>query len=346
MQTTFPLMISEERFNELILPRSKTPRDRRFLRDSTSCLSSRKGTSTPTVQHRRRRPRGPPGRLRPQGARNSRLGQAAALAGVPRQDRATPRGTRAWAGDAPKTSGPDRHPTLMLRWDVKEWDKEDAVELLKEAGYTPEEPSLTTSSVRDRSPYPDLRSFKVSVEYVLDGESLVARIPAEASSYPWRVIDPATGERGLPPQPPSASSTTSAPPTSTPKGTSWSLTARERSSTPTTAKRKRRTIQPERVRQGLRPRLCSRVYHGRIRADPPSRLRSQGRRPGLPGGHRRGRRHGPDRSDGLGDPRFVQQGVGELRRHAASAGLPRGRGRPHPPPPALAQHVPSPAVPG
>src|SRR5690606_21407669 len=41
-------------------------------------------------------------------------------------------------------------------------------------------------------PYPDLRQFEVSVEYVLDGDDFVARILGESIVYPNRVFDPAT----------------------------------------------------------------------------------------------------------------------------------------------------------
>lgn len=84
-------------------------------------------------------------------------------------------------------------PTLMLRWDVKEWDKEALWELAKEVGYTPEQVAQDHESYNIDPPYPDLRSFKVSVEYFLDGDTLVARIPGESISYPERVLDPTTG---------------------------------------------------------------------------------------------------------------------------------------------------------
>ncbi len=83
-------------------------------------------------------------------------------------------------------------PTLMLRWDVREWDKEELWDIAKDVGFTPEKAAEEHTRYNIVPPYPDLRRFKVAVEVELDGDSLVVRIPAESVEYPHKVYDPAT----------------------------------------------------------------------------------------------------------------------------------------------------------
>lgn len=191
-----PLIISEERFNDLILSRIPNARDQRFLRelyilfeleegyvdtDSFSILGvdldALLGDYGLKVHDQ----------LRASDKRrlfqeylvmvrdaNGYLG----LGDVTPEDISGLFGTRA----------------LMLRWNAREWDKEDAIELIKQAGYTPEDAVVDHEQFGVAPPYPDLRNFAISVEYVLDGDSFVARIPGDRIEYPHRVIDPATGE--------------------------------------------------------------------------------------------------------------------------------------------------------
>jgi len=81
-------------------------------------------------------------------------------------------------------------PTLMFRWNVMQWDKDRAMQIFRDYGYTPEEVANDHLAYRAVPPYPDLRNFEVSVEYVLDGPSLIARILGESVVYPDKVYDP------------------------------------------------------------------------------------------------------------------------------------------------------------
>jgi uncharacterized protein Usg len=85
-------------------------------------------------------------------------------------------------------------PTLLLKWNVMQWDIEDAVQLVKAAGYTPEDVVYDHEYYNVAPPYPDLRQFEVVVEYLLDGEDLVVRIPTEEITFPEKVWDPKNEE--------------------------------------------------------------------------------------------------------------------------------------------------------
>lgn len=85
-------------------------------------------------------------------------------------------------------------PTLMLRWNVMQWDKERAMQICKDHGYTPEDVTEDHLMYGAKPPYPDLRSFQVSVEYVLDGPTLIARILGESIVYPDKVYDIASDD--------------------------------------------------------------------------------------------------------------------------------------------------------
>lgn len=80
-------------------------------------------------------------------------------------------------------------PTLMLKWNNMQWDIDAAAELLRDVGYTPEEVVIDHEMYSIDPPFPDLRRFSVSVEYYLDGEDFVVRIPTERISFPERVYD-------------------------------------------------------------------------------------------------------------------------------------------------------------
>lgn len=195
-QQYLPIMISEDRFEELILSKIPNNRDRDFVRglyilfeleegyvdsDSFSILgvdldalwgdyglrvheSLRAADKRRLFQEYLVQIRDAKGYL--------------GLGDVTREDISGLFGTRA----------------LMLRWNAREWDKEDAIELIKQAGYTPDDAVIDHEQFGIAPPYPNLRNFSVSVEFVLDGDTFVARIPTDRIRYPHQVTDPATGE--------------------------------------------------------------------------------------------------------------------------------------------------------
>lgn len=189
-----PLVISQARFNELILDRIESARDRRFIESIYVVVELEKGYVDPD------------GFSILNVDLDKLLGEYGfKVAGNLRvQDR-----RRVFQEylvkirDAQKYTGLDQvtaedisalidTPTMMLRWDLKQWDKEDAAALMKAVGYTPDEAAFDHEMYRITPPYPDLRQFEVSVEYVLDGDDFVARILGESIVYPNRVFDPAT----------------------------------------------------------------------------------------------------------------------------------------------------------
>lgn len=82
------------------------------------------------------------------------------------------------------------NPTLLLKWNVMQWDIEDAIELVKTTGYRPEDAMVDHQSYNVDPPFPDLRQFQVVVEYILDQDQLVVRVPGDELIFPDKVYDP------------------------------------------------------------------------------------------------------------------------------------------------------------
>ncbi len=84
--------------------------------------------------------------------------------------------------------------TMLLKWGLRQWDKEDAIELFREIGYTPEEVIAQHKQYNFMPPQENLRTFEIPVEYVLDGNNFVASIIAEDIKYPNQVWSEQTAE--------------------------------------------------------------------------------------------------------------------------------------------------------
>ena len=63
-------------------------------------------------------------------------------------------------------------------------------------------PDITRSKVQEDHgkfnyviPYPNVRKFELAIEYILDDEDLIVRIPGESIVYPVDVMDYATGNK-------------------------------------------------------------------------------------------------------------------------------------------------------
>lgn len=85
-------------------------------------------------------------------------------------------------------------PTMLLKWDIKQWDLDDAIEILKESGYSPTKNVEHHQAYNFLPPFANIETFKVAVEYVLDGEDFVARVLGDSIEYPEKVKNPKTGE--------------------------------------------------------------------------------------------------------------------------------------------------------
>lgn len=187
-----PTIISEERFNELILANIAKEKDRAFLRDMYGLFSLEEGYDSGED-------------LSIMGVDFDRLLDGWGIkVDEPRFRTADKRRLfqeylvlirdhkqYASLGDVkPEEIVALRNtPTLLLKWNVMQWDIEDAIQLVKAAGYTPEDVAFDHEYYNVAPPYPDLRQFTVVVEYLLDGEDLLVRIPAEEITFPDRVWD-------------------------------------------------------------------------------------------------------------------------------------------------------------
>ena len=188
-----PTIISEERFNELILANIPREKDREFLRDMYGLFSLEEGYDS---------------------------GEDLSIMGVDFD-----RLLQGWGikVDEPRFRTNDKRrlfqeylvlirdhmkydslgevkpeeivglrntPTLLLKWNVMQWDVDDAVQLVKAAGYTPEDVAYDHEYYSVAPPYPDLRQFEITVEYLLDGDELVVRVPTQEIRFPDKVWDP------------------------------------------------------------------------------------------------------------------------------------------------------------
>lgn len=188
-----PTVISEERFNEVLLARISNEKDRNFLRGLYALFSLEEdydpgedysilGVDMEALLGRYGLKVDEP-RFRTTDKR--RLLQEFLI---------LVRDTHGYDGlgqvKAEEISGLHGRPTLMLKWNNMQWDVDAAAELVREAGYTPEDVVRDHEMYKISPPYPDLRRFEVSVEYVLDGSDLVVRVPTERISFPDKVYDP------------------------------------------------------------------------------------------------------------------------------------------------------------
>lgn len=93
-------------------------------------------------------------------------------------------------------------PTYVLSRKARQWDIEDMITLLKSIGYTPEDAQQDHLANHIDPPYPNPTTFVVGVEYRLDNGSLVVRIPVDQVTYPMDVpvnpLDPNSGTMTAP----------------------------------------------------------------------------------------------------------------------------------------------------
>lgn len=83
-------------------------------------------------------------------------------------------------------------PTYVLNAKIAAWDAEDMVSLLKSIGYTPEDVTVDHEANNLDSPLRNIQVFRIPVEYTLADDGFVASIPASEIEFPDGVLD----ERG------------------------------------------------------------------------------------------------------------------------------------------------------
>jgi len=191
-QDYVPQIISEERFNDLILANLESEKDRKFVRDQYILFTLEKDYVDPDPisifgvdLEALLGPYGlkvdEPG-LRPSDKRR-----------VLQEYLVKVRDANGYTGlgeiKTEDIQGAFGKPALIQKWTLMQWDKDALVGYFKKAGYTPEDVQIDHEMFGIEPPWPDLRNFKISVEYTLDGSDLVVRIPAGSISYPSNVYD-------------------------------------------------------------------------------------------------------------------------------------------------------------
>ncbi|MFW6021952.1 MAG: DUF5696 domain-containing protein [Halanaerobiaceae bacterium] len=83
----------------------------------------------------------------------------------------------------------------ILKSDILSWDTGKIVNSIKESGYTPGKIQEDHQKFNFTPPWPNIKNFKLAIEYLLDGEDLLVRIPGNSIEYPRDVIDQTTGDR-------------------------------------------------------------------------------------------------------------------------------------------------------
>ena len=76
------------------------------------------------------------------------------------------------------------NPTFVRKQNMFPWDLEDMAAILKEAGYTPYDKQDDNTAYGLVPPEQKVENFKIPVEYRLDGDSLVVRVPMDEVVYP------------------------------------------------------------------------------------------------------------------------------------------------------------------
>lgn len=82
----------------------------------------------------------------------------------------------------------------LLKSNVRAWDLPKLISLIMEVGYTPEEIQVDHKKYNFRPPWPNIRVFELAIEYLLDSEDLVVRVPGDSIKYPINVFDNETKE--------------------------------------------------------------------------------------------------------------------------------------------------------
>jgi len=77
----------------------------------------------------------------------------------------------------------------VLKSKLRAWDIEDMIELIKTVDYTPEDVAEDHRAMGIAEPTPEYRTFTIVIEYTLDGENLVVRVPLDEIVYPENVLD-------------------------------------------------------------------------------------------------------------------------------------------------------------
>ena len=76
------------------------------------------------------------------------------------------------------------NPTYILKQRILPWDLPKIVSTLKQAGYLPEDVGVDQEANNIPAPEANVETFDITVEYRLDGDSLIVTIPMDKVRYP------------------------------------------------------------------------------------------------------------------------------------------------------------------
>lgn len=189
-----PVMIGEQRFEELILSHVSS-RDRRFLLNSYSPVLVTEGDGIPSdikvpgVEDLNALFGGSSVESPGNNLTNQKLRQLIWL--VIDQIMANRKDISS-RGAMTAEHIPERlreETTYVLRNDLLSYDLADIAELTREVGYTPLDKAADSELYGLDAPVANIETFAVAIEYRLDRDSLIVRMPMSEVSYPDRVLD-------------------------------------------------------------------------------------------------------------------------------------------------------------
>lgn len=79
-------------------------------------------------------------------------------------------------------------PSYVLKAFITKWDLEEIMEVIKDSGYTPEEVQIDHIAHNIDPPKDNIEVFFVPIEYTLEGDNLVVRVPTSDIEFPWNVV--------------------------------------------------------------------------------------------------------------------------------------------------------------
>lgn len=78
-------------------------------------------------------------------------------------------------------------PAYVIDNTIRPWDRSDIIAIMQDIGYRPEEIAKDHIDNNIEPPVLNVEVFRITMEYILDGDSLVVRIPMEEVEYPVQV---------------------------------------------------------------------------------------------------------------------------------------------------------------
>lgn len=79
-------------------------------------------------------------------------------------------------------------PSYVIDNTIRPWDRDDIIAIMKEIGYTPDEIAKDHIKNQISAPVLNVEVFKITMEYILDGNSLIVNIPIDQIYYPVQVV--------------------------------------------------------------------------------------------------------------------------------------------------------------